>query len=310
MANARISADAQSDLPSVSVVIPCWNAEKWVARAIQSVLDQDYADLEIVVVDDGSTDNSLDVIRSFGGVIRWEAGPNRGACAARNRGLEISQGQHVLFLDADDYIVGDFIRGLAEVAADREADIALGPLVFETGDIRSPYPSHEGSNAHQIAKDILDHKLIQTGQVLWAKRYLQTIGGWDEEIFRFQDMDVAMRGMMGEPRLAFSRSGAAIWTQYENLDRVSRGLISVRSTRRCKCCVKSRGLCVKRTNLTGRKALRFDFMASPKPPSGMGSTKLVGRPFLITGVWVEKGTMAVPPTASVPPSSVSDLRNV
>ena len=75
--------------PSISVIIPCWNAEKWIARAIQSVLDQDYPNKEIIVIDDGSTDGSLEIIKSFGDKIRWETGPNRGACAARNTGLAI-----------------------------------------------------------------------------------------------------------------------------------------------------------------------------------------------------------------------------
>ena len=65
----------------VSILIPCYNAERWVGEAVQSALDQTYPKKEIIVVDDGSTDRSLDVIKSFGPRIRWETGPNRGANA-------------------------------------------------------------------------------------------------------------------------------------------------------------------------------------------------------------------------------------
>src|SRR5262245_12624798 len=87
---------------SIAVIIPCWNAEKYMSRAIQSALDQDYPSLEIIAVDDGSTDNSLEIIRSFGERIRWQTGSNRGACAARNSGLAIANSTYVMFLDADD----------------------------------------------------------------------------------------------------------------------------------------------------------------------------------------------------------------
>jgi glycosyltransferase involved in cell wall biosynthesis len=60
----------------VSILIPCFNAEKWVAQAIESALAQTWAEKEVIVVDDGSTDGSLDVIRRFDGRIRWETGPN------------------------------------------------------------------------------------------------------------------------------------------------------------------------------------------------------------------------------------------
>ena len=69
----------------VSILIPCFNAEKWVAQAIESALAQTWPEKEVIVVDDGSTDASLEIIRHFDGRVRWESGPNRGGNAARNR---------------------------------------------------------------------------------------------------------------------------------------------------------------------------------------------------------------------------------
>lgn len=95
----------------VSIIIPCYNAERWVAEAIQSCLDQTYSPIEIIVIDDGSTDKSLEVIKSFGHKIRWETGPNQGGNVARNRGLELAKAEWLQYLDADDYLLPDKIAG-------------------------------------------------------------------------------------------------------------------------------------------------------------------------------------------------------
>lgn len=96
--------------PLVSIIIPCFNAAPYVGEAIESALRQTYKPTEVIVVDDGSTDDSLTVIRSFEGRIRWETGPHRGASAARNRGLSLSQGEFIQFLDSDDVLVQNKIE--------------------------------------------------------------------------------------------------------------------------------------------------------------------------------------------------------
>src|SRR5688572_9339592 len=88
--------------PLVSIIIPCFNGKNFVGEAILSALSQNYSNKEVIVVDDGSTDGGLQEIRSFGNAIRWESGPNRGGCVARNRGIELAEGEFIQFLDADD----------------------------------------------------------------------------------------------------------------------------------------------------------------------------------------------------------------
>jgi len=93
----------------VSVLIPCFNAEKWIGQAILSALSQSHPYKEVLVVDDGSTDNSLEIIQSFGNQIRYETGPNRGGNVARNRLLDLARGEWLQYLDADDYLFPDKI---------------------------------------------------------------------------------------------------------------------------------------------------------------------------------------------------------
>ena len=91
--------------PTVSVIIPVYNTADYVAQAIDSVLNQTLKDLEIIAVDDGSTDGSLEVLKSYGDRIRLITQPNSGQGAARNRAFAQARGEFVYFMDSDDLIV-------------------------------------------------------------------------------------------------------------------------------------------------------------------------------------------------------------
>src|ERR1700722_15856506 len=92
----------------VSVVIPAYNAEKWVSEAVKSVLTQTYKNLEIILVDDGSTDRTVELadsaLKQGGRPYRILQQPNRGAAAARNLGWRAAKGTWIQFLDADDLL--------------------------------------------------------------------------------------------------------------------------------------------------------------------------------------------------------------
>ena len=89
--------------PLVSVIIPCYNYGRYLHKAIESVLAQTYIHYEIIVVDDGSTDNSRDVAKKYG-MVTYIFQSNAGLAAARNKGIENSNGQFIVFLDADDWL--------------------------------------------------------------------------------------------------------------------------------------------------------------------------------------------------------------
>ena len=94
--------------PSVSVIIPCFNAERWIGETLESVFAQTWPNLEVIVVDDGSTDGSASVVEHFARAnLTLVRQANRGAAAARNRGLAAATGEYIQFLDADDLIDSD-----------------------------------------------------------------------------------------------------------------------------------------------------------------------------------------------------------
>jgi glycosyltransferase involved in cell wall biosynthesis len=113
--------------PLVSVVVPVYNGALHVAAALDSVIDQTYRPLEIVVVDDGSTDASAAVIAGYGDAVRCCPQPNQGSGAARNRGVALARGDLLAFLDQDDVWVRDKLsRQVAALAADPALDAVTG----------------------------------------------------------------------------------------------------------------------------------------------------------------------------------------
>lgn len=116
--------------PEVSVVIPCYNAEKYLRQAIDSVFAQTYSNLELIVVNDGSTDKSGAILASYGDRIRVIHQQNQGLSAARNVGIASALGEYVAFLDADDYWQPDKLRQQIAVM-EANPNLALCHTQFE-----------------------------------------------------------------------------------------------------------------------------------------------------------------------------------
>jgi glycosyltransferase involved in cell wall biosynthesis len=113
--------------PLVSVIIPVYNGEKYLAEAIKSVLAQAHRPIEIIVVDDGSTDRSAEVVRSFPETIRYYYQRNSGSGAARNTGVQEARGSLLAFLDADDLWVKDKLSlQMPMLEADPALDMVFG----------------------------------------------------------------------------------------------------------------------------------------------------------------------------------------
>src|SRR6516225_5306233 len=101
----------------VSIVVPCYNAAPWIGAALESALAQTHPDVEVIVVDDGSSDTSWEIVQGFGARVRAERIAHAGGGRARNRGLELATGRYILFLDADDLIAPDTIASLLAALA-------------------------------------------------------------------------------------------------------------------------------------------------------------------------------------------------
>jgi len=110
--------------PLVSVIMPCFNGEAFITEAINSVLNQTFEEFELIVIDDGSTDRSAELLSCYGERIRVVRQPNRGVSVARNVGIQLSAGEYVAFLDSDDYWHPDFLDEMVKAMADARTAIA------------------------------------------------------------------------------------------------------------------------------------------------------------------------------------------
>jgi glycosyltransferase involved in cell wall biosynthesis len=97
-------------LPLVSIIIPTYNYGRFLAKALESCFEQTYKALEIIVIDDGSTDNTREILEGYGTRVSYVRQENSGVSVARNKGLEIATGEFITFLDADDYMPEDAIQ--------------------------------------------------------------------------------------------------------------------------------------------------------------------------------------------------------
>ena len=200
----------------VSILIPCYNAERWVAQAIESALAQTWPDKEILVVDDGSTDGSLAIIRSFGSRIRWETGPNRGGNAARNRLLELARGEWLQYLDADDYLLPDKVAGqIGFLAAHPDTDLVFGPVLMEYWDEsktrREPLPIPEPHDPWIL---LARWFLPQTGSPLWRKLAVVAAGGWKPDQPCCQEHELYLRLLATGARFEYRDVAGAVYRQW------------------------------------------------------------------------------------------------
>ncbi|WP_162003584.1 glycosyltransferase family 2 protein [Microvirga tunisiensis] len=147
-----------SSTPMISVIIPCYNYGRYVGEAIQSVIDQDYARKEVIVVDDGSIDDSWDIICKFKKSVRALRVPNGGPLKACLAGFDIATGEYVYILDADDKLIGSNALSTAAAAlAERPSKLQFPLLpVNESGEpIGLAFPRFkEGYSTQQMTEEI------------------------------------------------------------------------------------------------------------------------------------------------------------
>lgn len=200
----------------VAVVIPCYNAAQWIERTIRSVQAQGDVVDQVVVVDDGSTDDSLSILNRFAddGQITLISGSNKGGCHARNRGLREVSAPFVMFLDADDEIVGPILKNAVEGAVATAADIVFSQMEirYPNGDIehKGPFgPPRESER--EIFESWFDGDWVGTASVVWRTDFIRAMGGWDETLRVGQDGDVVMRALLSGARAARNEEGYGIY---------------------------------------------------------------------------------------------------
>lgn len=219
------------ECPEISVVIPTYNRAQKVRRAVESVLAQTFASLEIIVVDDGSTDDTAQTLQqSFGRRIRYFAQPNQGASVARNRGIEEANGEWIAFLDSDDLWEAqkierqfDALRCFGPQCGACYTDVRF----FNHSETRTMFQLAEDSYRHSGTAGINSEALrllvkpggagmvICLSSLVVRKDVIRTAGGFDPALLYSQDSEFMFRLAMTTrfcfvnlPLVAFDRSPA------------------------------------------------------------------------------------------------------
>lgn len=181
-------------MTNVSVIIPAYNQAHFIGRAIQSVLDQTYQDFEIIVVDDGSTDNTAEVVHGFeDSRIRYLFQENQGLSAARNKGLRLAQGEFISFLDSDDEFLPHKLELLLE-------DLSNKPHVGMTSGQAVPIDENGNQIGNIFNRPIpnpvellLFGNPLHVGSVLLRRSWFDLVGEFDEKLASYEDWDLWLR---------------------------------------------------------------------------------------------------------------------
>jgi|SRR6476620_1395839 len=186
-------------MPFFSVIIPLYNKEKFIEDTMKSILDQSFDDFEIIVVNDGSTDNSAAKISQFTDArIRYFRKENEGASTARNYGIEKATGDYIAFIDADDYWYPDFLKQVFENTQNfRDERVFSAAIEIEMpGKCIPAQYSIEKTAANQVV-DYFDASskmsVIWTSCAAFHKSVFENVGNFDTTIRSGQDTDLWIR---------------------------------------------------------------------------------------------------------------------
>lgn len=176
----------------ISVIIPTFNREKTIIRSITSVLNQSYTDIELIVIDDGSTDCTRELIERINDKrIIYVYQNNSGACVARNKGISLSRGDYIAFHDSDDVWHNKKLEHQINTLIEKEADIVIcqSKFITEQGIQVTPKLNQSGF----LTKQTMPYG-IGTQTFLMKKEVAQNIK-FDSEMLRFQDLEWLIRAI-------------------------------------------------------------------------------------------------------------------
>lgn len=183
------------DNPLVSVIIPSYNCVSYIAQSIRSVLEQSYKNVEIIVLDDGSTDNTRDIVKEFGDSVVYIFQENQGVSIARNNGVNHANGELIVFLDADDiFLPGKLTAQLAVFREYPQLDIVHSGvrLISENSEFISDMSWYKAFPLLN-AETIFLYKPLQLGALMFRKDILFKVGGFKPGLAIAEDTELLFR---------------------------------------------------------------------------------------------------------------------
>jgi glycosyltransferase involved in cell wall biosynthesis len=226
-----------NDQPLVSIIIPMYNSELYIAETINCALNQTWKKIEIIIVDDGSTDDSLKIAKKFecDSVIILRQ-PNKGASAARNLGLENAKGYYIQFLDADDLLSLNKIESQVKLLNNNTEKLAIGPIVyFQDG--ANPYTSQLNHEWYKEGSSNMPDFLIKLyGGALIGPNYggmitihawltprnvIDKAGFWNEDLSFDDDGEYFCRVVLSSQEIIYSGNSVSYYRKFVDGNNIS-----------------------------------------------------------------------------------------
>jgi glycosyltransferase involved in cell wall biosynthesis len=186
--------NSKIETPRVTVIIPTYNRAWCLREAVDSVLAQDFRDFELIVVDDGSTDDTPQLLQEYGEAIRVFRQENRGVSAARNAGIAVSRGALIAFLDSDDlWLQGKLARQVEFFKAHADALICQTEEIWVRNGRRVNPGKRHRKRGGMIFEPSLDLCLVSPSAVMVRRELFQCVGFFDEGLPACEDYDLWLR---------------------------------------------------------------------------------------------------------------------
>ncbi len=184
------------DLPLISVIIPAYNCQGTIVETLGSVFQQTYSNMEVIVVNDGSTDGTLEILKNFqDSRLQIVTQPNAGVSVSRNRGINLAKGDFIAFLDADDlWLSNKLIEQIMALQTAPHAAVAYSwtDYIDQAGNfLRNGYYCNFQGNVHR--RLLLGCFLESGSNPLIRRSLLKTVGGFDESLITCEDWDLWIR---------------------------------------------------------------------------------------------------------------------
>lgn len=212
-------------MKKVSVIIPAYNKADLTVETVESVLSQTYKNIEVIVIDDGSTDNTRERLLPFTDKIKYVYKENGGACSARNVGVKLSAGEYIGFIDCDDLYLPEKVRKSVDYL-EKNHDCGFvhtaAYFINKNGEVVSKYSHPQSRQRRRVYERLLNRNFICNSTVIIRRECLDKVGMFDESVFTPADWDMWLRlareyclGYIDEPLTKYRVSGSFI---FNNLD--------------------------------------------------------------------------------------------
>ncbi|MBW1787940.1 MAG: glycosyltransferase [Deltaproteobacteria bacterium] len=203
--------------PHVSVIIPTFNCARYIGEAVESVLGQTYASCEVIVVDDGSTDETRLVLAPYLDRICYMYQENRGQSVARNHGLRLASAEHIVFLDADDTLLPEaLVKQLSYLEARPLLNLVQcgTRLVDQRGETLGEVEPWKLSPTLDLETCVLD-KPVQLGSMMLRREWVERIGGFDPDLRWAEDVDLLLRLALAGCKMGWLRQPTVCYRQHD-----------------------------------------------------------------------------------------------